>query len=319
MGKYIGKRFLSIIVTLFILSIFVFWLTHNTSGDPAAVILGSESTPEQIDALREQMGLNDPLITQYVQWFKEALQGDFGDSYFRNEPALQAVKESFIPTIEISLYAELIAVLIAIPAGIFAASRKGKMSDVVTSSINLVGLSLPNFLIALIFILFFGVKLQAFPVSGYKTIAAEGAATHFKYLIMPVAALAITQIPIIMRTTKSAMSEVLATDYIKTTKAKGLKKVKVILKHALRNSANTILTVIGQGIGSLFAGAAVIETIFTIPGMGQLIVSSVLKRDYPIIQCVIMLVGLVYIVINFIVDMLYGIVDPRIRITGRAK
>lgn len=319
MKKYIGKRLVSIIVTIFILSIFVFWLTHNTSGDPASVILGSESTPEQIEELREKMGLNDPLITQYIRWFKDAIKGDFGNSYFRNQPALQAVKESFKPTLEISVYAELIAIIIALPAGIFAASRKGKMSDVVTSVINLIGLSLPNFLISLIFILVIGVHFKALPVSGYKTIAEAGVAKHFRYLIMPVVSLAITQIPIIMRITKSSMSEVLMTDYIKTTKAKGLRKKKVIYKHALRNALNTILTVIGQSIGSLFAGAAVIETIFTIPGMGQLIVSSVLKRDYPLIQCVIIMVGLIYIIINFVVDLLYGVIDPRIRIEGKAN
>lgn len=319
MKKYVGKRLVSIVVTLFILSIFAFWLTHNTSGDPAAVILGSESTPEQIEELREQMGLNDPLITQYIRWLKDALHGNFGESYFRGQTTLQAISESFKPTLEISLYAELIAILIALPAGIYAASRKGKMSDVVTSVVNLIGLSLPNFLIGLFFILVLGVQLRLFPVSGYKAIAGNGVFVHLRYLFMPVMSLALTQIPIIMRITKSSLSEVLGTDYIKTTKAKGLKKGSVIYKHALRNSLNTILTVVGQSVGSLFAGAAVIETIFTIPGMGQLIVSSVLKRDYPVIQGVIIVVGIIYIMINFVVDMLYGIIDPRIRIEGKSQ
>ena len=179
------------------------------------------------------------------------------------------------------------------------------------------GLSAPCFIYGLLLILLFGVDLRVLPVSGYKTFAA-GAWNHYRYLILPTISLALTQAPLLTRITRSSMVEVLNSDYIKTAKAKGLKSTNVLAKHAFRNAFNTILTVLGQSVGSLIAGAAVIETLFNIPGVGQLVVNAVLKRDYPLIQGLVLVISLIYIVINFIIDLLYGVVDPRIRITGKS-
>lgn len=318
MFKYTIKRLCSVLITLFVLSIFIFYLTHNTAGDPASNMLGADASDEQVNALREQLGLNDPIIVQYVNWVKDALRGDLGESYFRKESVVDSLAECFAPTIEISLYAEIIAILISIPCGIIAARRKGGAADVGVSSFALLGLSIPVFIYGLLLILLLGVNLKLLPVSGYKPMDEYGAAEHFRYLILPTISMALTQIPLLTRTTRSAMIEVLSSDYIKTAKGKGLKPSTINLKHAFRNAFNTILTVLGQSIGYLVAGAAVIETLFNIPGMGQLIVNAVLKRDYPLIQGMVLAISLIYIIINFIVDILYGIVDPRIRVTSKS-
>ena len=313
MKKYIAGRLISVVVTLFVLSLFIFFLTHNTAGDPASNMLGSDATPEQVQELREELGLNDSLMTQYIRWVKDACTGDLGNSYFRKQSVVASIGECIVPTLELSLYAEILALLISIPGGIIAARLKGRFGDWVVSIFALVGLSAPCFIYGLLLILFFGVDLKVLPVSGYKTFSA-GIWNHYRYLILPTISLALTQAPLLTRITRSSMVEVLNSDYIKTAKAKGLKSTKVLAKHAF----NTILTVLGQSVGSLIAGAAVIETLFNIPGMGQLVVNAVLKRDYPLIQGLVLVVSLIYIIINFIIDLLYGVVDPRIRITGKS-
>ena len=318
MKKYIAGRLVSVVVTLFVLSLFIFFLTHNTAGDPASNMLGSDATPEQVQERREELGLNDSLITQYIRWVKDACAGDLGDSYFRKQSVVASIGECIVPTLELSLYAEILALLISIPGGIIAARLKGRFGDWVVSIFALVGLSAPCFIYGLLLILYFGVDLKVLPVSGYKTFSA-GIWNHYRYLILPTISLALTQAPLLTRITRSSMVEVLNSDYIKTAKAKGLKSTKVLAKHAFRNAFNTILTVLGQSVGSLIAGAAVIETLFNIPGMGQLVVNAVLKRDYPLIQGLVLVVSLIYIIINFIIDLLYGVVDPRIRITGKSS
>ncbi len=317
MKKYIGKRILSVIVTLFVLSLFIFFLTHNTVGDPASNMLGSDATKEQVDALRDELGLNDPLITQYINWVKDALQGDLGDSYFRKQSVVASIGECIVPTLELAFYAEILAILISIPCGIIAAKKKGRAADLGISMFALIGLSAPCFIYGLLLILYFGVDLHVLPVSGYRTLA-DGVAEHYRYLVLPIISLALTQAPLLTRITRSSMAEVLSSDYIKTAKGKGLKGFTILAKHAFRNAFNTILTVLGQSIGSLVAGAAVIETLFNIPGMGQLVVNAVLKRDYPLIQGLVLVISLIYIIINFAIDMLYGVIDPRIRVSGKA-
>ncbi|MBQ2744649.1 MAG: ABC transporter permease [Lachnospiraceae bacterium] len=318
MKKYVGKRIFSVIVTLFVLSLFIFFLTHSTAGDPASNMLGSDATEEQVEQLREELGLNDPLLTQYFNWIADALKGDFGDSYFRKQSVIEAIGECITPTLELALYAEILAIIISIPCGIFAAKKKGAATDLGVSAFALVGLSVPCFIYGLLLILYFGVDLGVLPVSGYKTIEEYGTSEHFSYMVLPIISLALTQAPLLTRITRSSMVEVLSLDYIKTAKAKGLKGTTILTKHAFRNAFNTILTVLGQSIGSLVAGAAVIETLFNIPGMGQLVVNAVLKRDYPLIQGLVLVISLVYIVINFTIDMLYGVIDPRIRVSGKS-
>lgn len=319
MLKYIGKRLLSLIVTLFILSIVVFSLTHIMNGDPALAMLGSDASIEQVEELRIQMGLNKPLLIQYTDWVIQSVHGDFGDSYFRHQSVLDSIKENFGPTMELSVFAQLLAMLIGIPLGILAAKKKGSAVDVGASATALVGMSIPSFLLGLLLILLFAVKLKVLPVSGYAEISKKGLAQNLRYMVIPVVTMGLIQSALIMRITRSTFSEVLSTDYIKTAKAKGVKQKQILLKHVLRNAATTILTVLGQSFGSLLAGVAVLETMYNIPGIGMLVVDSVLKRDYPVIQGVVLFISLIYVGINLLIDIMYGFIDPRIRINSGQK
>lgn len=319
MGKYLINKLISVITTLFILSIFIFGLTHIMAGDPAQAMLGSDASTEQINALREEMGLNRPLTEQYISWVSDAVRGDLGDSYFRHQTVVEAVMERIGPSLELSFWSELIAVIIAIPLGIVAAKRKGQAADVAVSATAMLGMSMPSFLLGLLLILVFGVFAGVLPVSGYVTVARGGMAEHIRYLVLPCITMGLIQSALILRITRSSFLDVLSTDYIKTAKAKGLKQRIILYKHVFRNAASTIVTILGQSFGSLLAGVAVLETMFNIPGMGQLIVDSVLKRDYPVIQGAILFISLIYIVINLLVDISYGVIDPRIRIAGGSK
>lgn len=319
MLNYIGKRLLSVIVTLFILSIVVFSLTHIMNGDPALAMLGSDASSEQVEELREDMGLNEPLIVQYISWVSDAVQGDLGDSYFRHQTVVESIKENLGPTIELSVFAQLIAMAIGIPLGVVAAKKKGSAVDVGASTAALLGMSIPSFLLGMLLILFFAVNLRILPVSGYAEISKKGLAENLRYMVIPAVTMGLIQSALIMRITRSTFMDVLNMDYIKTAKAKGVKQKKILWKHVFRNAAATILTVLGQSFGSLLAGVAVLETMYNIPGIGMLVVDSVLKRDYPVIQGIVLFISLIYVVINLLIDLSYGFIDPRIRITGSSK
>lgn len=319
MVKYILKRLGYVICTLLILSIFVFALIHITPGDPARIMLGADATEEQVAALTEQLGLNDPLINQYFDWIQRAVRGDLGSSYSRKGSVISEITTALGPTIELSLLAQALATLLAIPLGIVAAKRKGKAADSGVIAFSLLGISIPSFLLSLLLVIAFSVYIKIFPVAGYKTIAKVGIGKHLEYLVLPVISLAMMQCAMLTRMTRASMIDVINNDYIKTAKAKGVRQNVIMYKHALRNALIPILTSIGQSFATLLSGAAVVETVFSIPGVGQLIVSSVTKRDYPMIQGIVLVVSLIYILINFIIDMLYGVVDPRIRITGKSK
>ncbi|NLK96005.1 MAG: ABC transporter permease [Clostridiales bacterium] len=319
MGRYILNRIITVITTLFILSIVIFSITHIMSGDPALAMLGSDATTEQVEELRQEMGLNDPLSTQYIKWVKNAVTGDLGESYFRHQSVGSALMERIGPSLELAFWSELIALLIGIPLGISAAKKKGQTTDVVSSMGALLGMSMPSFLLGLIFILIFGVFLGILPVSGFITIAKGGLINHIRYLVIPCVTMGLIQSALIMRITRSSFVEILSMDYIKTAKAKGLKEKVILYKHVFRNAGATIVTILGQSFGSLIAGVAVLETMFNIPGMGQLIVDSVLKRDYPVIQGAVLFVSLLYVIINLLVDVSYGFIDPRIRVTNKSK
>lgn len=315
MGRYILNRIAGVIVTLFILSIAIFAITHIMSGDPALAMLGSDASTQQVEELREQMGLNQPLTAQYFNWIKEALSGNLGDSYFRHQTVVQALGERIGPSAELAVVSELIAIIIGIPFGITAAKRKGEGADLTVSSASILGMSMPAFLLGLLLVLVFSVGLGILPTSGYVTVARGGLAAHISYMVIPCVTMGFGQSALIMRITRSSFAEVMSRDYIKTAKAKGLKESIILYKHVFRNAAATIVTILGQSFGSLIAGVAVLETMFNIPGMGQLIVDSVLKRDYPVIQGAVLFISLLYVLINLIVDISYGFIDPRIRIT----
>jgi|SRR5699024_1125582 len=312
MLKYIAKRVLSLIPVLFVVSVVIFGIIHITPGDPAAVILGQEATPEQISELREQLGLNEPIHMQYFNWIQGVVQGDLGTSYFMREPVTKAIMDHLKPTLSVAMLGMVVSLLIAIPIGIAAANRRGTFTDQTIMGFSLLGMSVPSFLLGLLLSLFFGVKLGVLPVAGYQPLSS-GLWNHLKYLILPAISLGSIQAALIARMTRTSMLEVLNTNFIKTARSKGVKDRKIVYKHALRNAFLPILTVIGSTLGTLMAGAVVTETIFNIPGIGQLIINSVERRDYSVIQGVVLFVTFIYVFLNLIIDLLYGIIDPRVR------
>lgn len=311
--KYIGKRILSLIPVLFIVSIVIFIIIHLTPGDPARAILGDQATEQEVENLRESMGLNDSLPVQYVNWVKKALRGNLGTSAFSDETVVDMIKDHLGPTLNITVFALLIAVGVGVPFGVLAAKKHGQLADSSIMVISLAGISIPNFLIGLLLILFFGVKLNVLPVAGYKTMA-EGFGQHIRYLVLPSVSLGLMEAALITRMTRASMLEILNSDYIKMAKAKGVKSFSIIFKHAFRNVLVTLSTVVGQTIIALISGAAVVETIFNVPGIGSLIVTAVQRRDYAIIQGITLVIAVFNVLVNLIVDLLYGIIDPRVRL-----
>ncbi|GAA0356273.1 ABC transporter permease [Bacillus horti] len=316
MTGYILKRLLSIIPVLLVVAVVVFSITFLTPGDPASVILGPEASAQEVNKLREELGLNKPVHEQFLEWIGGLLRGDLGSSLFMRETVVEAFFNHLGPTFSLALIAQVIAILIAIPLGILAAVRRGTMTDQSVMGLSLVGISVPSFLLGLFLVLLLAVQLRWLPVAGYRPISA-GMLEHLKYLIMPALALGAMQAALITRMTRSAMLDVFHQNYIKTAKSKGLKEKVVIYKHALRNASMPILTVIGQTFGVLVTGAAVIETVFNIPGLGQLIVNSVERRDYAVIQGVVLLIAVTYVLLNLVIDLLYGVLDPRIRLSRK--
>ncbi|GED69619.1 peptide ABC transporter permease [Brevibacillus reuszeri] len=312
MGGYLLKRIVSLLPVLFVVAIVDFIIIHLTPGDPASVMLGSQATEEELANLREQLGLTLPIYTRFFQWIIGILQGDLGWSIFMDMPVTEAISEHLGPTLSLTILAEIIAILFAIPLGIMAANRRGSWMDQSFMTFAMLGISLPSFWIGLNLILLFAVQFNWLPAAGYQPLSS-GIVNHLKYLIMPAVSLGIMQGALIARMTRSSMLEVLGENYIRTAEAKGLKMWIVTYKHALRNAFIPILTVIGLSFATLIGGAVVTETVFNIPGIGKLIVNSVLRRDYEVIQGTVLMIAAAYVFINLIVDILYAYIDPRVR------
>ena len=316
MAAYLAKRLLSLIPVLFVVSVAIFLIIHITPGDPAASILGMEASEEDIARLNAELGLDRPIAEQYVRWVAGLLRGDLGDSLFMRMPVSRAIAEHIGPTLSLAVLAELFALVLAIPFGVLAAWKRGSLADYTLMGASLVGMAVPSFLLGLLLMLAFGVKLGWLPVAGYKPLSA-GLAEHVKYLILPALSLGSIQAALIARMTRASVLEILNLPFIRTARSKGLGEASVVGKHALRNALLPILTVIGQTFGTLVTGAVVVESIFNIPGLGQLILNSIERRDYAVIQGVVLVVTLMYVAINLIVDLLYGAVDPRVRLDRR--
>lgn len=313
MVKFLARRLLSTIPILLVVLTVVFLIIHLTPGSPAAVILGDNATDDQISSLNHQLGLDAPLYQQYFLWIADVFRGNLGASYFLGQPVTDAIISHIGPTFAIAMLAEIIAVTIAIPLGIYAASRRGTVSDVSIMGVSLLGMSIPSFLLGLFLALIFGVNLGWLPVAGYEPLSS-GVWNWFQYLILASVALGSMQAALFVRMTRSSMLDVLRKDYIRTVRAKGVKERGVIYLHALRNASLPILTVVGQSVGGLITGAVVTETIFNIPGLGQLIVDSIQRRDLPVIQGTVLFITFAFIFVNLIVDVLYGVLDPRVRL-----
>lgn len=314
MKKYLIKRLLSIIPILLIVSIVIFYIVHLTPGDPARVILGEEASDESVEKLRDAMGLNSPIIIQYFRWILNVFHGNLGVSVATNQPVMKVIAVHIVPTLNLAGIALIIALAIAVPFGVVAAKKKGTIIDNSVTAFAMLGISIPSFLMGLFLVLIFSVHLKILPVAGYKTVAEAGLSKHLRYLILPAVSLGLMEAALIARMTRASVLEVLNCDYIKMAKAKGVNEFALIIKHALRNALLPIITVVGQSFIQLLSGATVVETIFNIPGIGSLIVNSIGKRDYDVIVGIVLVITVVNVLVNLVVDLLYGVADPRIRL-----
>jgi peptide/nickel transport system permease protein len=306
------RRLLSAIPVLFIVSLISFGLMRLIPGDPAAAIAGIAATPAQIEQLRRDLGLDEPLLMQLLHYYQGLLQGDFGKSLLLGKGVLAATMERLPVTIGLSLYALVLTLLIGVTSGIIAALRQNTWVDQVAMMIAMLGISIPNFFLGLLMIIFFAVQLGWLPSGGYIPFSQDPIG-WLRSTTMPAISLALLQEGLLARITRSGMLEVLRQDYVRTARAKGLPERQVILKHALANALIPIVTVIGIIISLLLSGAVVTEALFSLPGMGQLLTQAVLSRDYPMVQGGLLLVTTFLVVVNVLVDILYALIDPRVR------
>lgn len=332
MGKYIVKRLIGLIPVVIGVSICAFLLIHLIPGDPARAILGERATEETMNALREQLGLNDPLYVQYARFMGNVLQGDFGRSVITNNPVIEEFAQRFPATLELSLAAMIIAVIVGVLAGVISAVKQYSIFDNLSMVGALLGVSLPIFWLGLMMQWLFAFKLGLLDASARLSVDTHlqtitnlylldailtgnwpAFVDAFKHILMPSLALATIPMAIIARMTRSSMLEALKQDYIRTARAKGLKEKVVIFKHALKNAFLPVLTVMGLQFGSLLGGAVLTETIFSWPGVGRLMYEAIMQRDFPVVQNGILIIALIFVLINLIVDILYSYVDPRIR------
>ena len=312
MTAYILRRLLATIPVMAVVAIFVFFLLRLAPGDPAAIIAGEDATAAQIAAVRGKLGLDRPILEQFVVWLGGMLQGDFGTSIFSNLPVTRLIAQRIEPTLSLMLTTLLVAVSLAIPLGVLAAWKARHLVDRLVMSFSVLGFAMPVFLVGYVLIYLFAVKLGWLPVQGYVPIR-EGLWSWAESLILPSLALGITYMALIARITRASMLEVLAQDYIRTATSKGLATDRVLLLHALKNASVPIVTVIGIGIALLISGVVITETVFNIPGLGRLTVDAVLKRDYPIVQGLIIVFAAAKVLVNLVIDISYVFLDPRIR------
>ena len=312
MTTYILKRLISMVPVLFVVSIVIFSLIHLTPGDPVLVMLGEEATPEARDQLRAQLGLDRPLPLQYVAWLGRVLTGDLGRSIRTNQPVAEAIGQRLPITIELAVLAMVVALLVAIPAGLIAATRRNSLADMAATVLTLLGISMPNFLLAVLLVYFFSLQLRWLPPIGYVSPLVDPAA-NLKGMIMPAITLGAFVAAAVARMMRSTLLEVLHQDYVRTAWAKGLAENAVIRRHALKNALIPVVTIVGIQLGNLLGSAIVTETIFALPGVGRLVVDSIYQRDFPLVQGVVLYLAIIFLVVNLIVDLLYAYLDPRIR------
>jgi peptide/nickel transport system permease protein len=309
---YVARRLLAAIPTLFFISIVVFGLLHLLPGDAATAAAGPNATLEEIEVLREQMGLNRPLVIRYGEWLGRLLVGDLGTSLRDGRPISELIARRLPVSLELGFYALMIALIIGIPAGIFAATHRNSAADTMTISATIINISLPTFLLGLLLIYVVSLRLRWLPAGGYVPIT-EDPLEHWKLLILPAIAHAGGTIALMTRVTRSSSLDTLNEDYVRTARAKGLKESRLLRVHAFRNALLPIITIAGIHAGYLLGGAVISETIFTIPGMGSLMVEALLSRDYPVVQAALLVYAVLFVVLNLLVDVSYGIFDPRVR------
>jgi peptide/nickel transport system permease protein len=316
MLRFLMQRLLALVPVLFTVAVIVFLILRLTPGDPAAVIAGNNATNEDIDRIREQLGLTKPVITQFMIWLGQVMQGDLGYSFYLNRPVTELIAQRIEPTMSLAAGTMVLAVLIAVPLGTIAAWRMGGWLDHLLSGFAVAGFSVPVFVIGYVLIYIFAVELQWLPVQGYRRFfgaSSQGVGPWAMQLVLPWCSLATIYVALIARVTRASVSEALTEDYIRTARAKGLTERMVLLRHALANAAVPIVTVVGIGVALLIGGVVVTETVYAIPGLGSLTVDAVLNRDFPVIQGVVLFFSVLYVLINLLVDLSYLWLDPRIR------
>ncbi|SHJ70827.1 peptide/nickel transport system permease protein [Anaerobranca californiensis DSM 14826] len=304
MVKYILKRLLMLIPVILGVTFIVFTIMYMTPGDPAQMMLGEKAPEAAVEALREEMGLNDPFLVQYFRFVGNAARGNFGRSYISKREVSIEIINRFPATLQLATFGVLIAVIIGIPVGIISATRQYSIFDSVSMFFALLGVSMPNFWQGLMLILIFAVSLRWLPSSGYGS---------FQHIILPALTLGTSAAAIITRMTRSSMLEVIRQDYIRTARAKGVAENKVILKHALKNALIPIITVVGLQFGYLLGGAVLTETVFSWPGIGRLLVEAIRQKDTPMVQACVVFIAVTFSIVNLAVDILYAFVDPRIK------
>ena len=309
---FLTRRLLAAVPVMLVVTVFVFALLHLAPGDPAAIIAGDLATADDIAKIRTRLGLDQPLLVQFFTWINQLAHGDLGNSIFSAHPVSQLIGQRLEPTLALTLTTLVISVLLAVPLGIVAAARAGSGVDRGVMAFAVLGFSVPGFVVGYALIWLFAIELDWLPVQGYTPLA-QGFRPWLANIILPSITLAMVYMALIARITRASMLETLSQDYIRTAHAKGLATSSVLVGHALRNASVPIVTVIGIGVALLIGGVVVTESVFAIPGLGRLTVDAILRRDYPVIQGIILVFSGAYVVVNIIVDMLYTVIDPRIR------
>jgi len=312
MHVFLIRRLLAAVPVIVVVTVFVFALLHLAPGDPAAIIAGDLATAEDVAKIRAKLGLDQPLFIQFATWIGQLLRGDLGNSIFSAHPVSELIAQRLEPTLTLTVMTLLISVVLAVPLGVIAAWRVGSWIDRGVMGFAVFGFSVPGFVIGYVLIWVFAIELDWLPVQGYTPLA-KGFWPWLSNIILPSVTLALAYMALIARITRAAMLETLNQDYIRTAHAKGLATGDVLMRHALRNAAVPIVTVIGIGVALLIGGVVVTESVFAIPGLGRLTVDAILRRDYPVIQGIILVFSGAYVAVNLVVDMLYTVLDPRIR------
>lgn len=318
MLKYTAKRLVDLIPTLFLVAIIVFAITRMIPSDPASTMLGPQASVEDVNRLREQMGLDEPKLQQFFQYMKELLHFDLGYSMAYRRPVAELIMERFPNTIILTIFSLILSLLVGVTAGILSAVKKGSIWDYFFTVLSLVGVSIPVFWLGIMLVLLFSVNLGWLPSTGIGNMS-NGLVDYLKHLILPGVTLATIPMATFSRITRSSMLEVLEQNYIKTAKAKGLKGTIIVLKHALKNAMTPILTVMGMQISSMLGGAVLTETIYSWPGMGRLIVDAINKRDFVVVQGTVLFLAVLFVLVNLVVDLLYTVVNPKVNLGKAAK
>lgn len=312
MWYYVTKRILATLPVMGVVAVIVFLLLRLSPGDPAAIIAGDDATSEDIAKIREHLGLDRPLLTQFVRWIGQLATGDFGNSIYLERPVLGLIMERVEPTLALSVSTIIFAVVLAVPIGVLAAWRAGTWIDQTIMALSVLAFSVPVFLIGYGLVIGFSLTLEMLPVQGFVSLSEDPVA-FLRHLVLPTVALGLVYTALIARITRATMLETLNEDFIRTARAKGLGEPRVLILHSLKNASVPIVTTIGTGIALLIGGVVVTESVFAVPGIGRLTIDAVMQRDYPVIQGVILVVAGVYVLVNLLIDLTYSLLDPRIR------